>query len=206
MRPNWISYLLFSALAVTLTAVGCDSTAKGAIPDMSDAALEIVTNATFKSDAPAPAPQPAPGTSSQHSCPCGANCQCENCDGNCLGELVVLTEGPKLEAFAGQTLPLLLAANVTAKAPNSANCTNGQCELTPKCSGGECTKRSGGSGSSCSSGSCGSGSSCSSAFMQGGPVRRVIDRVRPVRRVAGFVNRVRPVRRLAGRLFGGCCR
>jgi len=227
--------LLFVCAAMLLTAVGCESTASGAIPDMRDAALEIVTAATFKSGTPSPVTpdtkvpraecKECNGTGTithgdghktpcvkcyvaSSVCQCGENCQCDNCPSDCLGELVVLADGPKLEAFKGQTLPLLLAANVTAKSPNSANCTNGQCELETKCSGGAC-KTPSGSGS-CDKGEChGSGGDCGSCGSGGGE-RMEYHRGKPVRNVARaavkIVAKLRPRNWVGGRRFRGCRR
>lgn len=239
MRPNWISYLLFSALAVMLTAVGCDSSAKGAIPDMSDAALEIVTNATFKSDS-APAPvtpdekvpraqcKECNGTgtvthgdghktpcvncyaAAECSCPCGPECQCENCDGNCLGEYVKLVQPAiyRPEAFNAQPLPV--AMNHAAATKPSSKCENGKCELMPSGSGNGCTN----SASECSKGSCGSGEchgsggdcgSCGSGggermeFKPGQPARNV------ARAVAKVASKLRP-KNWFPRFRGRCCR
>lgn len=61
----------------------------------------------------------------------------------------------------------------------------------------------------CGDGACGAQASAPEAFMQRGPVRRVLAEAKPVRRVVGRLaavvkNRPKLLRRLVGRVFGGC--
>ncbi len=144
----------------------------------------------------------------QSACTCGENCTCTNCPSDCLGEFVNLQDDTPLIAPAinkpGEiTEPKLqLAANFNAAKQPSRTCDENGCRINGKSSGGDCA--SGGSGS-CGSGGCSSGGGGGhGGFMDRGPARRIINRVRPLRRAAGFLNRVRPLRRLGGCLFGRC--